>query len=199
MSPDKKSTSKLIIKNGTEYDYPLACRFTVPLFVKVSKPAFDLVAPAEGVTHSDVDFFVSDDAKIVGGKKVCEIEISDGIFDSKTLYEADIVMEMAYCCRTEKEELFSKSSDTSYTRGGVFFANCGETVVLQIPLMEKKEICINLLSGKIKDKDCVFTIQLDAGLNRVCFEMAEDGSFEFLCPDSGERLFCETVKPECFI
>ncbi len=199
LSPDRKSTVQLLFSNDTEYDLPLSCTLRLCPSVNADKISFDVILPAMGNTHEKISFSQKQGEKIFGGTKICELEILDGIFDSKTEYEFEINCEMSYRCLEGQNLLFSSSDEGLFTREGRFFANRGESVLLEIPSMTETEIELSVISGEIRDFSDGQKIKLDTGLNRLCFTMDDDGSFEFKNPISGNRIFIETLNPKYFI
>ena len=127
-----------------------------------------------------------------------ELEIIDRIFDSKSLYEFEIVCEAAYKCADE-EDGFIPTDETLFTNKGRFFANKDESVYLEIPLMENAEYKLSILSGKIKDKADGEILTLGVGLNKLSFTMFEDGSFEFQNPSNDETIYPDTIGTKYFI
>lgn len=199
ISPDRKSTVQLLFSNDTEYDLPLCCTLRLCSSVNTDKISFDVILPAMGNTRETICFSQRPDEKIFGGTKICELEILDSIFDSKTEYEFDVNCEMSYKCLEEKNVLFSASDEGLFTREGRFFANRGETVSLEIPSMSETEIELSVISGEILDFSDGQRIKLDTGLNRLSFTMSDDGCFEFKNPVSGDGIFIETLNPKHFI
>lgn len=199
LSPDKCACGTLVFQNSTEYDLPLSCSLKILTSVKADRCEFDVIVPAEGNTRHDISFSVSKDAKILGGKSVCELEIIDGVLDSKTVYELETVCEMSYKCCVGAGDIFDTSDDVVFSRDGVFFANSDEVIAMEIPRLEKTEMELCILSGSIKNYQNGQIIELSEGLSRLYFEVEEDGSFEFLSSGSGEKIFLETLSPKYFI
>ena len=132
------------------------------------------------------------------GEGIAELEIIDRIFDSRTLYEFDIFCEAAYKCAGEGDG-FAPSEDIVFTRHGRFYANSGETVFVEIPVMDSAEYNLCLLSGKIKGRSDGEILKLDAGLNKLSFTMLEDGSFELQNSSNDETVYPDTIGTKYFI
>ncbi len=199
LSPDKKCKAEMTFSNISEYDLPLSCSIRMNTFAKIDKAEFDVILPADGNTSETLAFSLSYDSRIFGGIKVCELEISDRIFDSKTLYEIEFSVESAYKCIDENEDAFCPSQDILFTRNGVFYGNRGECVCLEVPSLEKSELELHIISGKIKGFKDSDEIILEKGMNRLCFEMEDDGSFEFRNTQNGEKIYPDTLNPKYFI
>ena len=198
ITPGKKTAVKLLFSNISEYDLPLSCSLVFSTSVEVDKTAFDIVVPADGKTECELVFSVDTDARMFTGDSVAELEIVDRIFDSRTLYEFEVFCEAAYKCG-DTDDGFLPTGDVLFTNGGRFFANCGETVFLEIPLMEEKEYRLHILSGKIRDKSDGDIFRLSQGLGRLSFEMLEDGSFELCDTSNDETVYPDTLNTKCFI
>lgn len=196
--PGKKTNVKLFFSNISEYDLPLSCSLTFSTSAKVDKTAFDIVVPADGNTEYELVFSADANARMFTGVGIAELEICDRIFDSKTLYEFEIICEAAYKCEALSDGV-APSEDVLFTSGGRFFANKGETVFAEIPLMENSEYRLKVFSGKVKDKNDGDVISLSSGLNRLVFEMLHDGSFEFCDVTSDETVYLDTINPKYFI
>ncbi len=194
LSPDKKCTVYLDFVNDTEYEYPLCCKIRLNSSIEVDKTDFDVTLPAEGNTRQPLVFSLPKDSKLTGGEKICELLISDRIFDSKTEYEFEVRCEMTFKCR-EKDG----SDQTLCSRNGVFLANKGERVEIQLALLEEKTVLLHITSGAVKGYDDGASITLSGGLNRLSFEMQEDGSFEFLDAVRCEKIYLDTLNPKYFI
>ena len=196
--PGKKTVVKLLFSNISEYDLPLSCSLDFSTSVEVDKTAFDIVVPADGKTECELVFSKDKNARMFSGCGISELEIIDRIFDSRTLYEFEIVCEAAYKC-ADADDGFAPSDEILFTSGGRFFANKRETVFIQIPLMEEKEYKLHILSGKIKNRGDGDIIELSQGINKISFEMLEDGSFELCDPSSEERVHPDTLNTKYFI
>lgn len=198
ITPGKKTKVLLLFSNDSEYDLPLSVKLCFDISVQVDKTAFDITVPAGGNTQCSLVFSKDTDAEMFTGRGIAELETVDRIFDSKTFYEFEILCEAAYKC--EDEPLgFSPSEQILFTNGGVFFANRGETAFVEIPLMENAEYRLGVLSGSIKDKKDGDILKLSKGLNRLCFEMLEDGSFTFLNISNDEPVYPDTLNTKNFI
>lgn len=197
--PGQKSRARLVFTGDSEYDLPLSCNLDVNGFVKVDASSFDVMVPAGGKSESELVFSASPDSMILGGEKVFSLEIIDRIFDTKTEYELSIRCEMGYKCSLSKEEAFEKTDTPLYSRSGVFFGNKGEIISLEIPCENETEIKIAVLSGKIKDVPDGKSIHLNTGVNRLFFEMQQDGSFELCDVTSDETIYLDTINPKYFI
>ena len=197
VSASGKTVATLCFENESEYDLPLSCVLKLQPFVNADKTQFDVTLPAEGNTSIDIVFSIPEDAKIVGGKKICELEIIDRIFDSKTLYEFEICVEMAYKCCDKKENSFMPSDDVLYSRDGVFYGNCTEKVCLELALIEEQRTEIHVIAGKIKQTDT--KLCLSQGVNKIEIEFSEDGSFEFINCQDRRKMFFDTINPKYFI
>ena len=198
ITPGKKSSFTLLFSNISEYDLPLSCSLSFSTSVEADKTKFDITVPANGKTECSLTFSMDADSRMFSGCGIAELEILDRIFDSKTLYELEFFCEAAYKCAESKDD-FSPSDDTLFTRKGRFFANRGETVFVEIPLAEDKEYKLAIPSGKIKNKNDGDILRLSPGLNRLSFEMLEDGSFELINPVSDETAFADTINTKYFI
>lgn len=196
--PGKKTSVKLLFSNISEYDMPLSCKLSFSTSVEVDKSAFDIIVPADGKTECELAFAVDGDSKIFTGSAVAELEIFDRIFDSRTLYEFEILCEAAYKC-ADKGEGFAPCHDGVFTNDGIFFANKSETVFLEIPLVQEKELVLNVISGSIKSIKNGAVLRLSPGLNRLSFEMLEDGSFEFCDTSNDETMYPDTLNTKHFI
>lgn len=199
VSPQKKSYRSLVLKNISEYDLPLSCSIKTASFAEVDKPFFDITVPAEGNTSENISFSVPCDSRLFGGEKVWTLEICDRIFDSRTEYEIPMKCEMSYKCSDDKKDSFVPSEQVIFSNKGVFFANAGEIVSLQIPCLEEISLVLHIISGEIagyKDRDIIC---LAKGLNRLSFEMIKDGSFEFQNTVNEETAFPDTINPKYFI
>lgn len=194
VSPDRKYTAFLEFKNDTEYEYPLCCKIRMSSCLKVDKTEFDVILPAEGNTRVPLTFSYPDDARFMGGEKLCELEITDSIFDSKSEYEFQVKCEMAFLCLEN-----DSTGETLYSRNGTFFVNKGERVSLQLPVIQDKTVLLHIVSGKIKGYADGQEVLLAEGLCRLCFEMENDGCFEFYSPETGQKVFLDTLNPEYFI
>lgn len=199
VSPDKMQKAEFVFRNDSEYDLPLSCNIKPNSFVAVDKSSFDVMLPAEGVTSVGIVFSVSDSSKIFGGSKICELEIVDRIFDSRTEYEFEVSCELAYKCENGGENEFLQTENVFFSRNGRIYANSGEVVSLELSSLEESELLIHVVSGKIKDFKDGEKIRLIPPLNRLCFEMEEDGSFEFQNPVSLEVVYPDTLNPKHFI
>lgn len=198
ITPGKKTSVKLLFNNISEYDLPLSASINFSVSAEVDKTRFDIIVPADGKTECVLTFSKDKASRMFSGIGIAELEIIDRIFDSKTLYEFDIVCEAAYKC-AEETEGFEASEDVVFTNKGRFFANKGETVFVQVPLMEAVQYKLFVLSGKIKDKADGEILNLTPGLNKLCFTMLEDGSFEFRDPSSDETVYPDTLNTKYFI
>lgn len=199
VSPDKTQRAQLVFRNDSEYDLPLSCNIRMDSFVAVDRSRFDVILPAEGMTSVELLFSAPADSKIFGGSKICELEIVDRIFDSRTEYEFEVSCELAYKCENENRNAFSPSENVFFSRNGRIYANKGETVSLEVPSFEENELLLHIVAGRIKGFNDGETICIKSPLCRLCFEMEEDGSFEFQNPASLEKKFPDTLNPECFI
>ena len=199
VSPYKSHKAEIVFQNDSEYDLPLSCNIKPGSFIDVTKTSCDVILPAEGKTNVQINFSVSKDSRIFGGSKICELEIVDRIFDSRTEYEFEVSCELSYKCGDSKVGAFEASDEVFFSRNGVVFANAGEVISLEVPCLERKEILLNIISGKIKNFKDGETIILSEGLSRLCFEMEEDGSFEFQNPQSLEKVYPDTLNPKCFM
>ena len=197
--PEREAKAVLLFENASEYDLPLSCSLTLDSSIRVDCLKFDAVLPAEGKTEKSLCFSLPKDTKIIGGIAVCELEIIDRILDSKVIYELEIKTEMAYKCCEVVNQAFLPSEDILFTRCGRFFANRDEIIALEIPTMEKSEIELSVTSGKIRNFADGQIIELDTGLNRLIFDMEEDGSFEFKNPVSGDKVLTRTLSPKYYI
>lgn len=198
LTPGKKTTVKLLFSNISEYDLPLSCNLVFSTSVDVDKTSFDITVPADGKTECELTFSKDIDSRMFSGCGIAELEIVDRIFDSRTLYEFEVLCEAAYKC-SEKDDGFSPSDETLFTNRGRFFANSGERVFLEIPLMQSAEYTLFVCSGKIRDKKSGDVMSLAQGLNRICFEMLEDGSFELCDSLSEETVYPDTLNTKYFI
>lgn len=198
ITPGKNTDVRLFFSNDSEYDLPLSVKFNFDVSTEVDKTQFDVTVPAEGNTRVMLVFSKNPDAMIFTGLGIGEIEISDRVFDTRTIYEFEIISEAAYKC-ADFCDGFSQTDDVLFTRNGMFFANKGETVFLEVPLNEDENYKIHIVSGKIKDIADEDLIELKKGLNRLSFEMQEDGSFEFLNPENDEKIHSDSVNTKCFI
>ena len=196
--PGRKTTAELVFSNDTEYDLPLSIKITFGTLIEVSKTEFDILVPAEGKTETDLTFSKSIDAGIFTGNGIGEIEIVDRIFDSKTLYEFNVICESAYKCSGACDD-FSPTDEMFFSRKGRFYANKGECVCVQIPLAEETEYKLHVISGKIKNRSDGEIIKLRKGINSFCFEMTDDGSFEFQSPENDETVYPDTLNTKYFI
>ena len=106
--------------------------------------------------------------------------------------------ESAYKCAGINDG-FSASDNTLFTSCGRFFANKDEAVFIEIPCMEDTEYRLCILSGKIKKQNNGDLLKLTSGLNRIIFEMSQDGSFEFQDTVSGEAVYADTINTKHFI
>lgn len=199
LSPDKKCKAEMTFSNISEYDLPLSCNIRMNSFAKIDKAEFDIILPADGNTSEILAFSVPTDSRIYGGIKVCELEILDRIFDSKTLYEIEFAVESAYKCVDKKEDAFCPSQDMLFTRNGMFYGNRSECVCLEVPSLEEAELELHVISGKIKGFKDSDVVKLEKGMNRLCFEMEDDGSFEFRNLQNGGKIYPDTINPEYFI
>lgn len=197
--PGKSTEISLLFENESEYDLPLSCLFRIESSLKIDCLEFDIVLPAEGKTKKTLVFSLGDDEKIIGGENVCELEIIDRILDTKTVYELEIKGEMAYKCSELISEAFLPSDEAVFTRNGRFFANKDEIIAIEIPTSEETETQLSVISGKVRNFHDGQTIKLDAGLNRIIFDMEQDGCFEFVNSVSGDRMFCRTLNPKYYI
>lgn len=198
ITPGKKCAVTLLFSNDSEYDLPLSCSLNLTTSADVDKSSFDVVLPAQGKTQVPIVFSKETDSKLFSGKGIAELEILDRIFDSKTLYEFEILTEAAYKCG-DKNEGFSPTKGVLFTNGGTFFGNKGETVYVEIPLMEHAEYSLGILSGRIKNKKNGDILGLSAGLNKLCFEMEDDGSFVLLNLSNDEPAYPDTLNTQYFI
>ncbi|MBE6682142.1 MAG: hypothetical protein E7600_07655 [Ruminococcaceae bacterium] len=198
ITPGKKCSVTLLFSNDTEYDLPLSCSLNFTTSADVDKSSFDVVLPAEGKTQVQIVFSKETDSKLFSGKGIAELEILDRIFDSKTLYEFELLTESAYKCGDVKEG-FTPTESMLFTGGGVFFANKGETVFVEIPLMEEAQYRLGILSGSIKGRKDGDILRLSSGLNRLLFEMEDDGSFVILDSSSDEPAYPDTLNTQYFI
>ena len=199
VSPDKTHRAQLVFRNDSEYDLPLSCNIKMDSFVAVDRSSFDVILPAEGVTSVELAFSVPATSKIFGGSKICELEIVDRIFDSRTEYEFEVSCELSYKCENAKNDAFSPSENVFFSRDGRIYANKGETVCLEIPSLEQSKFLLHVVSGKIKNFNDGEIITVTPPLCRLCFEMQEDGSFEFQSPESLGRVYPDTLNPRYFI
>ena len=197
--PGRDKKAQIVFTNDSEYDLPLSCTLNVPSFINTDKCDFDVVVPAEGITNVTITFSVNINERLFGGEKIFELEIIDGIFDTKTLYEFEAWCEICYKCCDNEKEAFLPTEEVLFSKDAVLFGNRGEIISLEIPSAEKKQIVLHVISGKIKDKKDGETIFLSEGLNRILFEMAEDGSFEFQNPESFEKIYPDTLNTEYFM
>ncbi len=197
--PDRKTTLVLIFESSIEYDLPLSCSMTITSSLRADVCEFDVVLPAEGKTKKTVTFTVPDDAKIIGGVSVAELEIIDRILDSRTVYEFELSGEMAYKCSNNENEVFTASYEVVYTRDGRFFGNTGEIISLEIPVMTETEAEISVISGVINGYADGQKIPLTQGLNRVSFEISGDTCFELVDPVSGQKMFLQTLSTKYYI
>lgn len=198
ITPGKKTAVKLLFSNISEYDLPLSCNLTFSTSVEVDRTAFDIVVPADGKTECELVFSKDTASRMFSGRGIAELEILDRIFDSRTLYEFEIMCEAAYKC-TEKEDGFAPSDETLFTNGGRFFANCGETVSLEIPLMNDAEYKLHIISGEIEGKNDGDMLKLPAGLCKLYFKMLRDGSFELCDASNEETIYPDTLNTKYFI
>ena len=196
--PGKKTLVKLLFSNISEYDLPLSCSLAFLTSVEADRSEFDIVVPADGKTECELIFSKDPASRMFSGCGIAELEIVDRILDSRTLYEFEIMCESAYSC-VEKNEGFTPTDCMLFTNGGRFFANKGETVVLEIPLIEPAEHKLCVISGKIKDRNNGEVLKLTAGINRLLFEMSEDGSFEFRNTSNDELVYHDTLNTKYFI
>ena len=141
---------------------------------------------------------LSTGSRMFSGCGIAELEIFDRIFDSRTLYEFEIRCESAYKC-SDAGDGFAPSDEILFTNGGRFFANKGETVFVQIPVMEEKEYRLHILSGKIKNMSDGDLLRLSQGINKISFEMIEDGNFGFCDTSSDETVYPDTLNTKYFI
>ena len=197
--PYKRTELTLVFVSKTEYDLPLSCFFRLSGSIKTDICEFDVVLPAEGKTKQQIVLTLQEDAKIVGGESLAELEIIDRLLDSKTVYELELMGEMAYMCVKDKNVSFFPSDGAVYTRNGRFFGNRGEYISLEIPVMEQTETELSVISGKITDLSDGHKIVLTPGINRILLKMEEDTSFELVNPSGGQTVFLKTVNPEFFI
>ncbi len=198
VSCNKKCDLTLVFENTGEYDYPVSCTVRIHSLLKADKTDFDIVVPAEGRTEQKIVFCSPNGAKISGGKKLCELALCEGVFESKSEYEFELAEEMAYKCCLDKERAAERSDEVLFSRDGVFFGNKGE-VIAAFPLcLEEKQVRIDILSGSIKEYENGDIIKLVPPLSLLCFEFAEDGSFEFSDPATGEKVYLETLNPKYF-
>lgn len=198
ITPGKKRTVTLLLSNISEYDLPLSCSLNLSVSADVDKAEFDVIVPAEGKTEVCLTFSKDVYSRMFTGCGIAELEIVDRIFDSKTLYEFEICCEAAYKC-TDKNDGFLPTEEIFFTNEGRFFANKGERVCVEIPLMESTQYRLCILSGKIKDLNDGDIIKLSSGLNRLAFEMTGDGSFELRNADSDRTVYPDTVCTKYFI
>lgn len=198
ITPGKKTSVKLLFSNISEYDLPLSCSLSFSVSAEVDKAKFDIIVPADGKTECELTFSKDKDARMFSGRGIAELEIVDRIFDSRTLYEFDIFCEAAYKC-AEEADGFKGAEETVFTRHGRFYANSGETVFAEIPLMESTEYSLRLLSGKIEGRSDGEMLKLTAGLNKLSFTMLEDGSFELVDPLNDETVYPDTIGTKYFI
>lgn len=198
ITPGKKTVTTLLFSNTSEYDLPLSCSLNFSVSIDTDKTAFDVTVPAEGNTSVSLIFSKDADSRMFTGKGIAELEIVDRIFDSKTLYEFEILCESAYKCAGINDG-FSASDNTLFTSCGRFFANKDEAVFIEIPCMEDTEYRLCILSGKIKKQNNGDLLKLTSGLNRIIFEMSQDGSFEFQDTVSGEAVYADTINTKHFI
>ncbi len=199
VSPQKGSKMNLEFVNDSEYDMPLSCSVAVQFFIKVDKSRFDIILPAEGKTSSEIAFSVSPDSKIFGGRSVCEIEISDRIFDSKTVYEAETVCEMSFKCCDKVSDAFTACGELLFSHDGVIFGNKGEFVSLEILCTRQTEVILGIPDGAVKDCFDGQRLVLTEGLNKIVFEFIGDGGILFLDPSSEEKTYLTTLSPKYFI
>ena len=198
ITPGKKTAVWLDFSNDSEYDLPLSLKLGLDVSVDVDKTEFDIVIPAGGKTECFLTFSKNLNTRMFTGKGIGELEIVDRIFDSKTLYEFEILCESAYKCACLNDG-FSPSDDIIFSNGGRFFANKGETLFLEIPLMEDQEYKLCVISGKIKNINDGDVLKLTSGINRLVFEILEDGSFEFEDLVSAEKIYADTINTKFFI
>lgn len=198
ITPCKKTVIKLLFSNISEYDLPLSCSLDFTTSVEVDKTKFDIIVPADGKTECELVFSKDIGSRIFSGCGIAELEIIDRIFDSRTLYEFEIFCEAAYKCG-DADDGFVPSEEILFTNGGRFFANKKETVFIQIPVMEEKEYGLHILSGNIKNQSDGDIIKLSQGINKISFEMLEDGSFELCDVSSEETAFPDTLNTKYFI
>ena len=198
ITPGKKMSVKLLFKNVSEYDLPLSCSLDFSVSADVDKTKFDIVVPADGNTECELVFSKDKDSRMFSGMGFAELEITDRIFDSRTLYEFEILCEAAYKC-AEGKDGFAPTDETFFTNKGRFFANKGETVFVEIPLMESAEYRLCVVSGKTKDRTDGETLNLSAGLNKLSFTMLEDGSFELQNASNDETIYPDTIGTKYFI
>ena len=198
ITPGKKSLVTLLFSNVSEYDLPLSCSLNFSTSVEADKTKFDITLPADGKTQCDLTFSKDTDSRMFCGCGIAELEILDRIFDSRTLYEFDIFCEAAYKCAENKDD-FSPSDEALFTRNGRFFANKGETVFMEIPLARDEEYKLSIPSGKIKNKNDGDILKLTSGLNKLSFEILEDGSFDLKNPVSDEKVYIDTINTKYFM
>lgn len=199
VSPDKVCKAVLVFNNESEYDLPLSCNIKMCSFIAVDKTSFDVILPAEGNTSVELSFSVSDNSEIFGGSRICELEIADRIFDSRTEYEFEVSCELAYKCENDRENEFAPTENVLFSRCGRIYANKGETISLELPSLEEAELLLCVVSGKIKNFKDGQKIRLTPPLCRLCFEMQDDGSFEFQNSVSLEKIYPDTLNPKYFI
>ena len=198
ITPGKKTCVRLLFSNDSEYDLPLSVKLSFSLSADVDKTQFDVTVPAEGNTEIPLTFSKQEDCKMFMGTSVGEIEITDRIFDSKTVYEFDVICEAAYKC-ADPLDGFSPSNQALYSRNGTFFANSDETVFMEIPLSESAKYRLHIISGRINGYENDDIIALKFGLNKLCFEMQKDGSFEFLKTENDEKIYTDTINTKYFL
>ena len=199
VSPAKSKKAQIVFTNDSEYDLPLSCTLKASSFINTDKGSFDVIVPAEGLTKVDVTFSVNENEKLFGGRKICELEIVDRIFDTKTLYEFEVLCELCYkCCENEKDA-FLPSDEMIFSKDAVLFGNKGEIISLEIPCMENVQTVLHIIAGQIRGREDGDVLHLAQGLNRISFEMTEDGNFELLDEVSRDKFFADTLSTKYFM
>lgn len=199
VSPQKCSKTTLEFINDSEYDMPLSCNLFLQSFLKVDKTSFDITLPADGKTMAELSFSISPDSEIFGGHGVCEIEISDRIFDSKTVYEAETLCEMSFKCCDKASNAFTACDELLFSREGVIFGNKGEIVSLEILCTQSTEVALSISESAVKNYADGQKLTLNEGLNRLVFEFVKDGELSFLDVSSEEKMYLTTLSPKYFI
>ena len=188
VSPVRECKLGLVFENSGEYDYPVLCRIKIHSLIRVDSPEFDIVVPAEGKTEKTLTFSLAEDVRLCGGEKLCELEISEGVFDSKALFEFNVCEEMLYECRGRDRGVFC-------SRDGVFFGNKGEKMKIVFACLDGKDVCVETHSGSLEEYKNGDTIKLFPPMTAFECSFREDTSFSFTNPSNGERAYIETVNP----
>ena len=188
VSPDRECKLLLVFENTGEYDYPASCSIAIHSLIRIDSPQFDIVIPAEGKTEKTLTFSLPRDVRLCGGEKICEIEISEGVFDSKAQFEFNICEEMLYECQGQERGVFC-------SRDGVFFGNKGEKMKIIFACLEKKDICVEIHSGNLGEYKNGDIIKLSPPMTAFECSFSEDSSFCFINVSDGERTFTQTVNP----